>query len=281
MSPYAAWIISDIHSDRSSRFVGFGPAPVLATPFVSRFKTGTANQFQHIWALGATGRFTVGVWMGNFSGETVVGSTGSSIPARIASNLLAALEESASFPSGSARSLPGEHARVSGSAGIDAPVQDNLAGPVPAGIVERQVCSLSGMAAGQLCTGATREWMRDETRQVCTWHTGAGLFYPSEYHAWLSERFRSGNTSQSGNGRIRIPVQGSVYYLDPSVPPNAQALRIETTGFGPDALVYANGTLMGNLNYAGVYALPLSRGFHRVFVEDAGGSFASVDFEIR
>jgi penicillin-binding protein 1C len=222
--------------------------------------------------------------MGNFSGDTVVGSTGSSIPARIASNLLAALEESArSQPEEHARA-PEERARVPGSTGIDKeanPVQENLAGPAPAGIVEVEVCSLSGMAAGQFCTGSTREWMRDEARQACTWHTGAGLFYPGEYHAWLSERFRSGNTSQSGNGSIRIPVQGSVYYLDPSVPPNAQALRVETTGFSPDALLYANGTLMGNLNHAGVYALPLSRGVHRVFVEDAGGAFASVDFEIR
>jgi penicillin-binding protein 1C len=276
MSPYAAWIIADILSDRSSRFVGFGPAPVLATPFVSMFKTGTANQFQHIWALGATRRFTVGVWMGNFSGETVVGSTGSSIPARIASNLLAALEDSS-------HSVP-ESILHAGSAGIDKdanPVQENLAGPVPAGIVELEVCSLSGMAAGKFCTGTTKEWMRDEMRQVCTWHTGAGLFYPPDYHAWLNERFRSGNTSQGGNGRIRIPVQGSVYYLDPSLPPNAQALRVETTGFGPDALLYANGTLMGNMNHAGVYALPLSRGVYRVFVEDAGGAYASVDFEIR
>jgi penicillin-binding protein 1C len=95
MSPYAAWTIADILSDRSSRFVGFGPAPTLATPFESMFKTGTANQFQHIWALGATKRFTVGVWMGNFSGETIIGSTGSSIPARIAAKLLGVLEESA------------------------------------------------------------------------------------------------------------------------------------------------------------------------------------------
>jgi penicillin-binding protein 1C len=68
MSPYSAWVITDILSDRASRYTGFGPAPALATEFPSMFKTGTANQFQHIWALGATARYTVGVWMGNFSG---------------------------------------------------------------------------------------------------------------------------------------------------------------------------------------------------------------------
>jgi penicillin-binding protein 1C len=129
MSPYSAWAIADILSDRASRFVGFGPAPTLATEFPSMFKTGTANQFQHIWALGASSRDTVGVWMGNFSGETVIGRTGSSVPARIASDLLKALEGAGSpadFPSA-------PNAR------------------------EVQVCALSGMAAGPFCTGSAQE----------------------------------------------------------------------------------------------------------------------------
>jgi penicillin-binding protein 1C len=265
MSPYAAWMIADILSDRYSRFVGFGPAPTLATPFVSMFKTGTANQFQHIWALGATKRFTVGVWMGNFSGETVIGSTGSSIPASIASRLLSAMEQSVGDD---------------GRRGIGS--LENLAGPIPAGVTEMQICALSGMASGPYCTGLAREWMRNEKiPPVCTWHTGAGLLYPPEYQAWLTERFRSGSVMQGGSGRIRNPVSGSVYYLDPSIPPNAQALRVETNGFSVDALVYSDGVLQGSLNHAGVYALPLSRGQHTVLVEDSDGTFAMANFEVR
>ena len=264
MSAYAAWIITDILSDKASRFVGFGPAPVLVTPFASMFKTGTANQFQHIWALGATRRFTVGVWMGNFSGETVIGSTGSSIPARIASRLLAAMEQS------------------SGTSGI--PSDDLADGILPAlsGISEVQICVLSGMAAGPYCTGLTREWIRNEAIPItCTWHTASGLYYPPEYRSWLAERFRSGSTRQEGNGHIRIPVSGSVYYLDPSLPPEAQALRIETSGFGSDSLVYVDGFLAGSLNHAGVYSFPLSRGSHTVLVEDNSPASASVQFEVR
>jgi penicillin-binding protein 1C len=267
MSPYAAWMIADILSDRSSRFVGFGPAPTLATPFESMFKTGTANQFQHIWALGATRRFTVGVWMGNFSGETVIGSTGSSIPARIAAKLLGVLEESAG------------QEKAQRTAGR---VAENLAGPVPQGITEVQICALSGMAAGPYCTGLTREFIRNEKNPaVCNWHTQSGLFYPSEYRSWLSERFRSGGVRQEGAGRIRTPVSGAVFYLDPSLPAEAQALRVETTGFSESALLFVDGELTGSLNHAGVYALPLSRGRHSVTVADAEGSTASADFEVR
>ena len=279
MSPYAAWIIADILSDKASRFVGFGPAPTLATPFASMFKTGTANQYQHIWALGATKRFTVGVWMGNFSGETVIGSTGSSIPARIASRLLAAMEQQAEpTPAGPVKPVK-DNARNREAKGAS---PSNPAGPPPPGTVEVKICALSGMAAGPYCTGIVREYVRsDRVPPPCTWHTRAGLFYPPEYRSWLAEKFRSGGVRREGSGRIRIPVSGSVYYLDPSLPPDAQALRIETSGFGQDALVYADGTLAGSLNYAGVYAFPLTRGAHTVVVEDSGGASASVDFEVR
>ena len=272
MSPYAAWVIADILSDRSSRFVGFGPAPTLATPFESMFKTGTANQFQHIWALGATKRFTVGVWMGNFSGETVIGSTGSSIPARITSKLLGALENSANPQlSTSRQSIPQGNLTTA-----------NLSGPMPSGVTEVQICALSGLAAGPYCTGQTREWLRNERLPPpCSWHTVSGLYYPDEYQAWLTERFRAGSVRQEGAGRIRTPVPGSVYYLDPSLPPDAQALRVETSGFSPEALVFADGMLMGNLNPAGVFALQLLRGSHVITVEDVRTNSASAGFEVR
>ncbi|GHV88671.1 hypothetical protein AGMMS50267_10310 [Spirochaetia bacterium] len=266
MSPYAAWVIADILSDRGSRFTGFGPAPVLATPFPAMFKTGTANQYQHIWALGASRRFTVGVWMGNFSGETVVGRTGSSIPARIAAKLLAALESPA-----------------------DGGNREAVGGKVPADAAELEICALSGMAAGPWCAGTLREWVRVQP-EPCSWHRAAELVYPPEYQAWLTERFRAGRTRTVFDDAtpalndsipiIRIPAAGSVFYLDPSQPSGAQALRIETAGFdGGD--VYADNQFQGSLNPAGVFVLPLSRGRHQVVVEDAYGRSASVGFEVR
>jgi penicillin-binding protein 1C len=257
MSPYAAWAISDILSDRGSRFVAFGPAPVLATPFPAMFKTGTANQFQHIWALGASARFTVGVWMGNFSGETVVGRTGSSIPARIAAELLAALEQ-----------YPGEKF---------------VGGPVPAGVEELEICALSGMAATPYCAGTLREWVNNRAPQEpCSWHWGGVLRYPPEYQAWLAERFHAGNSMPGeAAGFIRLPAPGSVFYMDPSLPVDAQALRIETVGFDINSVVRLDDMLQGSLNTAGVFVLPLSRGSHRVTVEDERGGSAAVTFEVR
>jgi len=260
MSPYSAWVVTDILADRASRFTGFGPASALETEFPAIFKTGTANQFQHIWALGATNRYTIGVWMGNFSGETVIGRTGSSIPARIAADLLTALEEAG----GSRRKT-------------DFP-------PMPANAREIQICALSGMAAGSACSGLTREWFPDDRLPAsCTWHRypGSAPEYPPEYQAWLAERFRWGRATQdSGGAHIRLPVSGSVFYFDPALPSEAQAVRVETAGFSPGALVYVNDVLQGSINHAGVFALPLRRGFQRITVED-GQSASTTEIEVR
>jgi penicillin-binding protein 1C len=280
MSPYTAWIISDILADRASRFIGFGPAPSLRTDFPSMFKTGTANQYQHIWALGASRRYTVGVWMGNLSGETVVGKTGSSIPARITSVLLRTLEQLDPQPNQ-------EQMNPVGSGG-PAPVPDT--GTEAAQEVE--ICSLSGMAAGPNCPGTLREWLLpSHIPEPCAWHSApnAPPLYPPEYRSWLASRFGQGNiaradtTTQNSAPQelIRIPQPGAVFYLDPALPPEAQALRLETAGFGNEATVYLDDELQGPLNYAGLYMLPLRRGKHSVTVEDAEGLWASTNFEVR
>ena len=71
-----------------------------------------------------------------------------------------------------------------------------------------------------------------------------------------------------------------MFYVDPALPPEAQAIRIETAGFGPDALVYANDVLQGGLNHAGVFALPLRRGSQYIVVEDAT-ALSTVTIEVR
>jgi penicillin-binding protein 1C len=261
MSPETAWLIADILSDKASRYTGFGAARTFSEPFPAMFKTGTANQFQHIWALGASNRFTVGVWMGNFSGQTVIGRTGSSIPARIVNRLLAVLE------------------RAAPAAAQDAPPV--IGGPPPPGLREVSICSLSGMARTPLCPGGLDEWPRAASAPgPCTWHRSGGIEYPPEYRAWLGERSRRG-TSGRGAGSIRIPRPGAVFYLDQGPAQTTYALRVETAGFGEGAVLSVDGIPQGPLNAAGVYALPLTPGEHRIEVADAAGAFAETAFVVK
>ena len=65
----AAFIIADILGDAGARAATFGLASPLATRYAASVKTGTSTDMRDNWAVGFSSRYTVGVWVGNFSGE--------------------------------------------------------------------------------------------------------------------------------------------------------------------------------------------------------------------
>jgi penicillin-binding protein 1C len=65
----AAFIVSDILSDRGARSATFGLENPLSTPYWSAVKTGTSKDMRDNWCVGYSKKFTVGVWVGNFSGQ--------------------------------------------------------------------------------------------------------------------------------------------------------------------------------------------------------------------
>jgi penicillin-binding protein 1C len=68
-SQEAAFLVSDILSDREARSFAFGLENPLATRTWSAVKTGTSKDMRDNWCLGYSDRYTVGVWFGNFSGR--------------------------------------------------------------------------------------------------------------------------------------------------------------------------------------------------------------------
>jgi penicillin-binding protein 1C len=72
-------IISDILSDKEARSLTFGLENSLNTSFKTSVKTGTSKDMRDNWCIGYNSKYTVGVWVGNFSGEpmwNVSGVTG-------------------------------------------------------------------------------------------------------------------------------------------------------------------------------------------------------------
>ncbi len=69
MSAAAAFIVADILADRAARAPVFGLENPLATRVWSAVKTGTSKDMRDNWCVGFTGRYTVGVWVGNFGGS--------------------------------------------------------------------------------------------------------------------------------------------------------------------------------------------------------------------
>lgn len=246
-----ARIICDMLSDKSARALGFGHAKVFDTPYPCIFKTGTSNQFQNIIALGATSEFTAGVWLGNFEGETVIKQTGSSIPATIVRQLLDTLT----------------------------PKYGALPFAQPEAYVKQNVCTLSGMMPTNDCPSVTQEYVlkkRNEPSklQSCTWHTRFAdghvqINYPSEYQHWLSNRNMAGTFSQMGTQLdFLYPTDGAVFVFDPTIPQNAQSLRIQVIGGSVEkADLFIDDSFVGSAKTRFCWNVPLTKGIHRLTVE--------------
>jgi len=71
MTEAAAFIVNDVLADSAARALTFGLASPLATRYRASVKTGTSKDMRDNWAVGFTDRYTVGVWVGNFSGESM------------------------------------------------------------------------------------------------------------------------------------------------------------------------------------------------------------------
>ncbi len=134
-----AFLISSILSDNAARSWMFGPNSVLNLPFPAAAKTGTsgtprgdaAELIYDNWTLGYTPDLVTGVWIGNADYAPMTNTTGSSGAAPIWSQFM---QYAAPIVSGG-----------------------NLRGFVPpAGIVEKNICALSGTEPSQWCRGGQR-----------------------------------------------------------------------------------------------------------------------------
>lgn len=67
----AAFIISDILADREARSETFGLENHLSTKYPASVKTGTSKDMRDNWCVGYSSEFTVGVWIGNYSGASM------------------------------------------------------------------------------------------------------------------------------------------------------------------------------------------------------------------
>ncbi|MCI0455082.1 MAG: penicillin-binding protein 1C [Candidatus Dadabacteria bacterium] len=72
----AVFIISNILSDREARSVTFGLENPLSTRYWTAVKTGTSKDMRDNWCIGYSQKYTVGVWVGNFTGEPMWNVTG-------------------------------------------------------------------------------------------------------------------------------------------------------------------------------------------------------------
>jgi len=244
ISADTARLICSILSDHRARLLAFGRPVNFETPFPAIFKTGTANQFQSIVALGATPRFTAAVWMGNFTGETVIGRTGSSLPASVVRSLLLRLHSSA-------------------------PVEKSFREPVD--WIRIPVCALSGLAPLGDCPSVIEEYFPSgEGPGPCTWHAG-GLSYPPEYQSWFLSRLREGELDYS-SAPLEIISPRDNYSFLPSRGGENSSIPVEVIGGINDELEVDHNGRTFTVRRPFVFFLPYTPGRHNLTVSNGNES---------
>lgn len=260
MPAWVAGTIRDILSDRRSRIPGFGTRSLVETGVDILFKTGTSNQFNNIWAVGSSASLTVAVWMGNFGGETVIGTPGSSLPAAVVLELLGLHTDPA----------------------LELPDID--------GVHQVDICATSGHLATSVCPAVIPElFPRGRMPEECSWHISDSLpvRYPPEYQAWALERDYVVASDPSGTGetvRISQPSDGAVFYYDPTVPASSQAVRVEVLGNAVSVQLYLNDSFLAEGPLPLVTTLPIRRGTFELsaVTQSAGhGTVSRVEVEVR
>jgi penicillin-binding protein 1C len=251
-------LVLDILGDRAARIPGFGVETPLDFPFPAAVKTGTSRHFTDNWALAATGRFTVAVWVGNFNGRPMDGVSGVTGAGPLLHR--AVLATAHRYPPGA------------------------LPTPASTGAVALRICRLSGMLAGPECPAET-EWLAPGTEptRVCDWHRPGGIALPAEYADWAAEAAPADIESPSPvaaarpDDRFQIvsPLDGDHYRVPPGADPRYATIALRAAGPGtPGTRWYVDGRRYQRGRWA------LSRGRHEIRAVGAGGQRAEISITV-
>jgi membrane carboxypeptidase/penicillin-binding protein PbpC len=234
-----AFLITDILSDEWARLPAFGEESALYVGRPAAAKTGTTTDWRDNWTVGYTPNLVVGVWAGNADNAPMYHVSGITGAGPIWHDLMSwALKD-----------------------------RPPLAFSRPEGLVEHEVCALSGMRAAPDCPHRRREWFIEGTAPVqeCRFHqrfridvaTGFQAtegtppdrvreriyaVYPPEARAWAigqglpqpppapqaAMAAAPGSTDNSAAPlEIVSPFQRDRYRLSPALPPKDQRIMIE------------------------------------------------------
>jgi penicillin-binding protein 1C len=250
--PFSAWMICSILSDPSARVTGFGSRTYFRTSVPAMFKSGTSSEFTNLWCVGATPRFTVGAWAGNFDGRAVVNKTGAIVPTQIVSDILTRLSDENPLP----------------------PAARDFA--APAGIVSARICIDTGLRATAACASTRTEYFRS-----------AAEVPPPDSHAETGAASNRDSTllgsllEKGEEIRILFPVNGQVFYLDETLRTGAQAIPVSIAArdtAGVSVTVDGRRETSGG-DLSGI-RVPITRGTHTVVAQGPHGS-DRVRFEVR
>ncbi len=273
VSPQTAYWISDILADDDAREYIFGRGGSLEFPFSVAVKTGTSQAYHDNWTIGYTRDVTVGVWVGNFDRTPLKSSTGVTGAAPIFHAVMLAVTRRQHGAGGGLDSAPIVAA--------------------PEGLVEQEVCALSGMPANSWCPSRQRERMAPSDALPCSWHhtsdEGLIVMWPPKYRQWarqnglLSEPRAAAALTASRREPstpreplvISNPPAGAVYFIDPTLRRQFQSLPLRVVSARPGAIEWhVDGRSIGSASSESPLMWPLVPGAHEITARDGTGNVA-------
>jgi penicillin-binding protein 1C len=286
----AAWMVTSILLDVRRPDLPDAWALTRDAPAVA-WKTGTSYGHRDAWAVGFSGRHTVGVWVGNFDGRPVTGISGSEHAAPLLFDLFRALE-----PGGSGPQEPPGLALVPVSV---CALSRRLPGPFCPERMEIR-CLAAGSRLGP-CDHHRRAMLDAETGLRLTGdcvgtrpHRWELLtVYPAELVAWWRARGQpvpevpavSPDCSgvEAGEGPAIVSPDGSTTYrLRRDAPARYQQVPLTArVSPGTERLYwYEDGLLIAAGSPGEQLFISLNRGEHRVVVTDDTGRSDGVTYRV-
>jgi penicillin-binding protein 1C len=271
LDPRVVWLLSDILADDDARSLGFGHNSTLKIDRPAAVKTGTTTNFHDNWTIGYTPDLVVGVWVGNSDYKAMKDVTGLTGAAPIWHEVIR-------------KALEGKPKREFER---------------PDGLIQLEVCSLSGLLPTAYCDHTRMEWfiagteptqpdnifqqvtidaltgaLADASTPADRVQTRIVLDLPITAHPWarsqglplLVDIPHSSEAVIQPQIALISPRPNSTYRFDPAFDASAQKLLIEAVvGAGISAVtIWADGVPLATLTESPYQAWwQLSAGEHR------------------
>ncbi len=213
IDPRVAWLISDILSDDRARSTGFGINSVLKIDRTAAVKTGTTTNYHDNWTIGYTPDLLVGVWVGNSDHQAMQNVTGLTGAAPIWAETMRSI-------------LEGRPDKIFTQ---------------PAGLLQFEVCDLSGLLPTDTCPHIKKEWFiagtQPTTPDTFYQRTNSGeiaLNIPIEARNWAhAQGFlllddANAATNLTDSLTLISPINNTTYRLAPTLDLSAQQISFST-----------------------------------------------------
>lgn len=285
-----AHLLTDMLADPHARQAGFGRHTVLDLPFPAAVKTGTSKGFRDNWTIGFTREVTVAVWVGNFDGRPMRGTSGVTGAGPLFREvMLAAMRDRDPAPLRTPEEfVSAEVCPLSGALPTaDCPhrVKEHfLPGHVPGHrctFHQRvSVASSSGLRATRACKDAVERVFEVYPEQYLAWARAAQRPLPPSSE---DPRCPGGVTSTTTSSlAVAFPHDGARFALDPSLARAQQRILLRARGVPASArpVFVLDGMPLGPAGSDHQLPWQLEPGTHRLHVEAGAARSATIRFHV-